>query len=504
MQKSAATNTGGSRLIVSNTAWSFFGQAVPLAVAVFTIPLLIEGMGTGRFGMLMLAWAVVGYFSLFDMGLGRALTQLVAEKLGAGGGEEVPALIWTSLSIMLFISAAGSLAAAAFAPFLVEGVLNIPEELLSESLASFRLLSLSIPVVVVSSGLNGVLEARQMFRQISFIRIFMGAATFLGPLLVLPFYNSLTAVVAVLVAGRVAALACYFLLCLSAIPGLGRPGFMPGAVRPLLRFGGWMTVSNILSPVMVYMDRFLVGSMISVAAVSYYSTPYEVVTKLWIIPGALLSVLFPAFAQAGARGRSEVAFLYGRGLKYVFLSMFPVTLIIVGLAFEGMGAWLGAEFASNSAVVLQWLAAGIFLNSLARVPFTLLQGTGRPDITARLHIVELPFYLAALWLLTSRFGITGAAMAWTARTGAELVVLLVLSGRVINGGAALMHRTYWCTCGALAALALAAARMDFAVKGGLVLLALAAFAAAAWRFALAPDERAWFRLRPIQAILDLW
>jgi hypothetical protein len=39
---------------------------------------------------------VLSYFSLFDLGLGRALTQLVAEKLGKESGEEeIPNLAGT-------------------------------------------------------------------------------------------------------------------------------------------------------------------------------------------------------------------------------------------------------------------------------------------------------------------------------------------------------------------------------------------------------------------------
>ena len=47
----------------------------------------------------------------------------------------------------------------------------------------------------------------------------------------------------------------------------------------LLRFGGWMTVSNIVGPLMVTLDRFLIGALISVSAVAYYATPYEVVSQ---------------------------------------------------------------------------------------------------------------------------------------------------------------------------------------------------------------------------------
>ena len=66
-----------------------------MAIALVTIPMLIEGIGRERFGVLTLAWIILGYFSLFDLGLGRALTRLAAEKLGLGLETSIPPLVRT-------------------------------------------------------------------------------------------------------------------------------------------------------------------------------------------------------------------------------------------------------------------------------------------------------------------------------------------------------------------------------------------------------------------------
>jgi O-antigen/teichoic acid export membrane protein len=46
-------------------------------------------------------------------------------------------------------------------------------------------------------------------------------------------------------------------------------------------------------------DRLLIGALVSPAAVVHCSTPRETVTKLWIVPSALMAVLLPRFAAAG-------------------------------------------------------------------------------------------------------------------------------------------------------------------------------------------------------------
>jgi O-antigen/teichoic acid export membrane protein len=104
------------------------------------------------------------------------------------------------------------------------------------------------------------------------------------------------------------------------------------------------------------------------------------------------------------------------------------------LAQRGLALWLGADFAQHSFRVLQWLALGVLINSLAQIPFALVQGAGRPDLTAKLHLIELPCYLLALWWLISSYGVEGAAIAWTARVVLDALMLFGLARRFFLSG----------------------------------------------------------------------
>lgn len=71
-------------------------------------------------------------------------------------------------------------------------------------------------------------------------------------------------------------------------------------------------------------------------------------------------------------------------------------IILVVLSNDIMTVWLGAEFAQCSAPVLVLLAIGVLVNSLAQVPFALVQAAGRPDVTAKFHLAELVPYLSLM------------------------------------------------------------------------------------------------------------
>src|SRR5882762_5456517 len=489
-KSSANRHLTSGRLLARNTVWNLIGNGAPLIVAVFSIPILIHGLGKDRFGVLTLAWALIGYASLFDIGLGRALTQLVAKKLGSGEDHEIPALAWTSLLLMLALGAVGSVAIIAISPWLTHHALKVPGGIQTEVLRAFYLLGLAVPAVVATAGLRGLMEAHQRFDLITALRIPTGVFTFVGPLMALPFSRNLGPVVGILVAGRFLGCLAHLLVCFKVIPELRqRVAWHGPSAGPLLRFGSWITVSNIVGPLMVTLDRFLIGGLVSTTAVAYYATPYEVVTKFWLIPGALVGVMFPAFSASFEQDRNRTAALYRRCVKYVFLTLFPLVLLTVILAHRGLALWLGADFAQHSFRVLQWLALGVLLNSLAQIPFALVQGAGRPDLTAKLHLIELPFYLLALWWLLSARGIEGAAIAWTARVAIDALVLFGMARRFFPASTGVARRTASLLAFALVTLALGTLAQSFVQKGVFLLLAILVFAFAAWFLILTPEER---------------
>ena len=478
-----------SGLLARNTLWNLVGTAAPMLVAAICIPLLIKGLGTDRFGVLTLVWALIGYATLFDLGLGRALTQLVATKLGSGEEHEVPTLVWTSLLLLLVLGLLGAVVVVLLTPWMLNHVLHVPGALEHETLYSVYLLAISMPVVISTAALRGLLEAHQRFGLANSLRIPMGILAYAGPLLVLPFSKSLLPVVAVLVAGRILAWAAHLLLCFKVVPTLRlRVVWRRASVGPLLRFGSWMTVTNIVGPLMVTLDRFVIGSLLSVAAVAYYATPSEVISKIWIIPGSLLGVMFPAFSMSFVQDRDRAALLYGRSVKYLGLILFPLILIVVGLAQDGLKLWLGAEFAHQSARVLQWLAVGMFINCLAAAPFAAVQGVGRPDITAKLHLLELPVYLIALFWLTKAKGIEGAALAWTGRVAVDGVVLFALANRLLPLRYSRLQSAFLVTA-ALGTFAMASVLESLPLKLLFILSTLSVFTLVTWFFLLSPEER---------------
>lgn len=473
------------------------GQMLPLFVALPTMPYVIRGLGTERFGVLSMAWVLLSYTTALDLGLGRATTKFAAEHLGRGEHHKLSGIVWTSVWVQVIFGLMGSLVAAAATPLLVDRLLKITPALQHETKISFFLLAASLPIVLVGNTFRGLLEAAQRFELVNYVRIPANASIFLLPLAALPLRLGLPGIVLSLILARLAATAAYLLFCLTKYPALRTGVFGDRSViRTLLVYGGWVTVSNAVSPLMTYVDRFFIGSMVSMAAVGYYTAPYEAITRAWVIPNSLTATIFPAFSSLDASGsRERLGELCVRSLRSLLLVLGPLLFLVIFFAREILNVWLGPDFAANGTLVLQLLAAGVLINSLAFVPLGLLHGLGRPDLSAKFHLLELPLYMVALAYLLNHMGIAGAALAWTARVTLDtllhfgaVVLLKLVSTQTLIGRALLNSTSLLLGFGALLALPWLAGE-SIELRTGLASAALVAFGFVAWRYLLDGRDR---------------
>jgi O-antigen/teichoic acid export membrane protein len=132
----------------------------------------------------------------------------------------------------------------------------------------------------------------------------------------------------------------------------------------------------------------------------------------------------------------QAAALYTRSCKQVVLVMALVCTIAALSTHHILTIWLSREFADGARDIALILCIGIFANSLAIVPYTLLLALGSPKTTAIVHLFELVLYVIAVWWLASAFGVAGAAWAWVGRATLDLALLHYFAMRELKA----MHR----------------------------------------------------------------
>ncbi|MCI0706474.1 MAG: flippase [Ignavibacteriae bacterium] len=410
-------------LLARNTIFNLVGQVFPLLIGLVTIPFVVAKLGSDRFGLLSLLWSLLGYFTIFDVGLGRATTKFVAEELGKGGQNNLPKIVWTAVVIQTFFGICGTAIVVAFIPLLVEHVLTIPEYLREEAMQIFYLFPFLIPVVLVSGSFRGVLEATQRFDAANVVKIVFGSLTFLIPAFGVSVGMNLVGIVVLLMLGSFGTFVSLLILNLRLTPQLRKIAFERSLIRVLFSFGGWVMVSSFAAPLLMYFERFVIASSLSIGLLTYYVIPFEMISRLIILPASLAVTLFPAFSYVGVENKTRVQQLVSRPVKYLMLSLGPLILIFTIYAEEILSLWLGAEFTSQGKTVFQILTLAFLFHAFAYIPFSAVHGFGRPDLKAKFDIVILLVFAGlCLWLVPA-FGIIGAAVAKGIITIADLLFL---------------------------------------------------------------------------------
>ncbi|MCU0625511.1 MAG: oligosaccharide flippase family protein [Gemmatimonadaceae bacterium] len=419
--------SGASRGVLTGAAQTFVASVLPLALALLALPVLTRALGAERIALLALAWSWLAIVQLLDFGLGRALVRRLAEADAHGQLADEGHAVRSAERALLVVSSVVAIAGCAVGTWYVRRQLGLPAALRDDATWSTLLFCAAVPATVAAAAPRAALEAARRFGEVSLVRGLVNAATFAVPLALLPITQALWVTAALLLVVRL--WAWWRLRSRAArLVTLHAPA-RAGTTPALLRDGTWITVSNVLSPLLAGIDRFVIGALLGAAAVAHYAVPYEVVTKAWIVPSAVCASLFPAVAFARVRAASEVAALHALALRVTAALVLPAMTAALVAAPLVLVVLAGGAWPASSARVLAWLAIGTAANSLAIVPFVLLQATGRARAVALVNVVEVGPYLVALWVGLQVMGIEGAAIAWTARATVDLVAVAWLAAR---------------------------------------------------------------------------
>ena len=492
----AATPSTRSR-VAHNTVLNFLGLAVPLALAFFVMPVAARHLGPARFGLLGLAWAITEYLTLFDLGLGRTTVKFIADTLHSNP-DNLTEIASLATSIQLAAGIVGGAAFAFFAPALVRAAFHLPAALSGEALAMFRVVGFSLPFVLLLSALRGILEGAQRFDLSNAIRMSSSAASVALPAIGAVAGVSLPTIMWWILISRAIVCVLYLFAIRRALPTLRwRVPSQWGRSRELLSFGGWVLVSNAVSPVLVYFDRFALGAIAGVAAVGFYTAPYEGVTRLLLVAVSLALSLLPALTALETRGdRERATSLISSSARTLMVVMAPPLALIFAFAPTLLHVWLGAAYAAQASTALRILSVGVFVVALAQLPLVTLYAVNRPDLPAKFHLTELVIHIPLTILLVRQFGIAGAAAAWTLRVALDLCLLLAGSarctgvsiaatagGRTARVGAAVL--------GLVATMMVAASLLGTApvVASILTLASIAGFLGLSWSWILLATDR---------------
>ncbi|MGY6552424.1 MAG: flippase [Erythrobacter sp.] len=409
---------------VRDTFGLTMGHIVPLVVMLVTVPLYLEIIGPERFGALALVWTITSYFNLFGFGLGPALTQALAKVRSEK--EQVMNIFLHGLGLSLIFAVVAAAILLLSAQFWYNIFKFDADDVAREFHRSLYLLA-TIPILaIVGAPFVSVLNAYEKFITIAWLNVTTSTLRAVLPLVIA--YHVEISLQAMLVSVICVLLLTTLMHCWFAFRLIGKLNFVwqGSIVRRLLKYGGWVSVTGVISPILSTMDRVIIGSVIGVLQVAYYSVAQNLNNAILLLPGSFAAVLFTRFAVL-TDSQQGLWFAYRAiaNLAMVMTVICTIGIVLVGPFFT---IWISSDFAQETTLVAVILLWGAWFNGLARVPASYLNGIGRPDLMAKAHILELLPYAAVLFAMLHWYGIVGAALSWMLRVVLDMFLLARFAG----------------------------------------------------------------------------
>lgn len=421
---------------IESIFWSFLGLGGPLIVAAISIPTLIKNIGNERFGFLALAWGLIGYAGALDLGIGRAVIQLVSKLSDKDDRRDIPNIVHTASVITLYAGVVGAVIIFGTSFFDIGSVFRSEVVSKEELRLSVAFLAIAIPVQAMSATFRGVNEAYLSFFGINIVRIFLGVINFAGPCIISFYTTSLHWMIVLLVISRFMAYYFYKRLAYKCMASefnvKNKERYNKDTAKKLFSFGAWVTVSGVISPLLVQADRYFIGLIISAKMVSIYVIPYEVVVQSSIITTAISTVFFPSLIKIINNKNKDWRIYFKKWTLIMSMTMGAVCLVIYAILPILLENWIGEGLNADSVSVGRILCLGVFFNAIASLYYSLHQANGRSDLTAKMHIIELPIFAGMLYVLIGLYGVIGAAWAWTFRMIFDCISLVIIA-RIYRG-----------------------------------------------------------------------
>jgi O-antigen/teichoic acid export membrane protein len=463
-----------TRPLKTNFVVNLLSPMARIAVALVTIPIYVRHVGDARYGVLSIVWILLGYFGFLDLGLSRASINALAKLREAPQSERARVLL-TTLLLSLGFGLVGAALLFVVGDYLFQHVLSVPTELKGEIAQSFPWIVCLFPMTLVSGVGLGALESRERFLTANLLQILGMSLSQIAPVIIAVFVSpSLTVVIPTAAAAQATSTIAIGVWVYRLEGPFSFRAFDWSEARTLLHYGGWVTVTAVIYPILVSADQFLIGSLLGVAEVAHYAVPMNLILRTQTFPIALGRTFFPRMSSLPREAAHELGARALQALGYGYAALCAPGIMLAPVFFR---YWIGPDFALVAAPVAQILFFGAWINGLSFVAYTLIQSQGRPDLTGKLHFAEVLPFLGILWLLTASFGVNGAAAAWSLRCVVDAFAMFWAAGISRRDAASAIARPTALLCGSEIATRFIGSSLELAlpasVLAGLISIGLA-------------------------------
>lgn len=438
-----ATPMMGSR-VGKNSIYSFVGLLIPGLVLLISAPMLIHRMGTFSYGLWALGISFLGLTGFFDLGLSTATAKYVAQYHAHDDAEGLSATVTMGFLVYLAIGTLLSVPVFIFAPQLASLFKphGTPEGTVVTDVV--RLAAMGFVPLMLKNAALAVPVGLQRFKIPMAISVLQATLTLGLALAVAYGGGSIAAVV------MSSVLSLWLVAIVSLVVGFRmlRPlgvhvALSRSQARLTARFVAFSSVSSAGSVLFSSLDRIVVGMVLGVSAVAYYTVVVGIATYLLSAADVLTRPLMPAvssWASAGQWDRVRSYLVRSTVAIAALESLAAGVLLLASRPF--MTLWLGADFTSHALMPFRILIIAYAGVALFAPAYHVANGSGLPWLPAIGGITGGVLSIVGIVVLGPVWGLTGVAWANCAYWTNVVILVAVLktlrhrraAGAPVEGG----------------------------------------------------------------------
>lgn len=424
-----------TRQIIKSASSNWVSYGISVVVAFLISPYVVHHLGNVAYGVWSLIVSLISFLGLLDFGLRGAVTRFVskhhAENDHLGSSKAVSAAFWLRLWIGL-----GVVAISAAISFLLTRFVSIPTDLRFAARVAVMVAGTSFAVSLTFGVFGGVLAALHRFDLLSTLTVSQTLFRAAGIVWLLRSGHGIVALaiweLVVIVAGNAALTGLCFYLYRELQLFFSPPDST--ILGTLWRYSAFVFLINVCYQIIAYSDNLVVGSMVSVTAVTFYSIAGSLVDYLRQLVSALTMTFMPLASGYQAQGKDDqLRNLLIQGTRAALCVALPVELALFFRGGTFIGLWMGTQYAGASGHILQILVGAQFFTIANATSGNIVYGTAKHRPVAVCVGIEAVLNLGLSIFLARHMGAYGVAWGTLIATlGTQLVFWPIYICRVVN------------------------------------------------------------------------
>ncbi len=430
---------------IGNALAGVIGYAWPVALALVTTPYIVHKLGNDAYGILALVTSVLGFFAFLDLGISNASVKYISEAYARNDIQAISKIVGSSLSVFLTIGVLGGAFIAIMTSTLVQKLLKIPADYVSDTTFAFYIASCGFVLNMVVGVFASIPKAIQRYDITTKVNISIGTILTLAIVITVYLGYGLKQVVILNFLSSLVSLTAYMFVTKKYLRGVSIGiHFDSTTFIKLFRFGMYSLLVIIASTLFYQIDRLLIGSFLGTSSVAFYVVPASIAVGIRSIVVSLMGVVFPLCSHLFAtRQYDKLRELYLKANKYAFIVIISLTTPVIMLSTQIMTQWMGAEYGLKSSVVLAILAASTIFASSTVIPFFILDGIGMPGVNAKFALLSAVVSICLCAVLIPWIGLLGAALANFGNFLAVILYLVTVDRKIMHFGFKPLVREIW-------------------------------------------------------------